>query len=961
MIKVVTLLFVLLIALNSSNVMANSTRVDSSVIRQVKSIFNNGFKLNKKRGTGIDIYADSILKISEEYHYIKGYGAAYELYALNYRNQLNYIKANEYFNKSLSMYEKSKDTFSIAMIHNQLGILYKMLFLYDKSISHYLSAIKLYNLINNKEDAAKTLYNISNIYIRIKNYDKAFEYLDKALGIFVVTNDTVGLALAKINLSRIYDENKDYARADKLLDEAEILVKKSGYTAGDIMILAGKGHIYEVKKNYELAKRYYLESYNKSKDNNLSGNMLQIGSYYAMLMVKSGKPLEAIRFLDKLDAGLFAKSYFEECRSVYEVYKEAYAKLKNFGMANKYALMEVAMKDSVNNLDMLNRLNNIDIIYSIYEKDKYISYLKDEDRIKQLNISKERGHYLIILFVSVAIFLSLVFVVGLLLYRNKRGTEEVDLLNKVGESKLRLLGILEATEQGIFEVDTDGRCTFINRSGSELVGCSVDECIGRYLGDVIKIVGIDEGINCLLDTDELRYDEIVLERIDGSTFVAELSSKQIYVGKDKSGVVITLVDITDRIEIRKKVEGSESKYKLLAENSTDIIWKLDDNNRIVYVSPSISNMLGYNVDEVIDLEIFVLLTPGSMMNVAEGLEQLHNKLFSIKDSKSVYLELEMLAKDGSTMWTETVCSVLHEDNDNYFGVVATSRNINERIKAEQINNNLMIDIKSKNELMEDGIFQKNFLIEELSQIKENLELKSNEKDKFFSILAHDLKSPFAGFLGLTQIFANDIDSFTKSELQEIGMNMHESANNLYKLLENLLQWSRIQQDRIAVDLEDFSISMLIKQNIDLQIEVARQKDIVIVNMVADDCMVRADISMLNTIFRNLLSNALKFTLRGGKIVVANSKSISDNYVCISVKDSGIGMPAEIRDNLFKIDQKVSRPGTESEPSTGLGLLLCKEFIEKISGKLWVESIEGEGSTFYLLIPLAVNDDRGFRV
>lgn len=271
--------------------------------------------------------------------------------------------------------------------------------------------------------------------------------------------------------------------------------------------------------------------------------------------------------------------------------------------------------------------------------------------------------------------------------------------------------------------------------------------------------------------------------------------------------------------------------------------------------------------------------------------------------------------------------------------------ISEKKKAEENRNRLIDEISQTNQNLEAAIYQKNALIKELSDTKEYLEKTVLEKDKFFSIIAHDLKSPFAGFLGLTQILAEDINSMKPDELSDFAHTMQNSADSLYQLLENLLQWTRMQRGLISFNPENFLIDQLVKQIIDLQSEVSRKKELTVISTIPAETQIVADLQMINTVLRNLISNAIKFTPRGGIIEIGIMPGDKENQIMIFVKDNGIGIPKSLIDDLFKIDKKISRQGTEGESSTGLGLLLCKEFIENNSGKIWVISEENVGSTF----------------
>ncbi len=247
--------------------------------------------------------------------------------------------------------------------------------------------------------------------------------------------------------------------------------------------------------------------------------------------------------------------------------------------------------------------------------------------------------------------------------------------------------------------------------------------------------------------------------------------------------------------------------------------------------------------------------------------------------------------------------------------------------------------------------------EELKKTANKLAELNITKDKFFSIIAHDLRSPLSGFLVLTKLMSEQLQSFTTEELQENSKLMQESANNLYELLENLLEWSRMKRGLIEFNPDVCILHYIVNVNIDIIRESARQKEIQLITTVQPDIEVNADIPMLNTIFRNLISNAVKFTPRGGKVEigVVNNKSegskLTGGFLEIYIRDNGIGISSDSISKLFKIDQKISQPGTEGEPSTGLGLLLCKDFVEKHGGKIWVESEVGKGSTFYFRLPI----------
>ena len=234
---------------------------------------------------------------------------------------------------------------------------------------------------------------------------------------------------------------------------------------------------------------------------------------------------------------------------------------------------------------------------------------------------------------------------------------------------------------------------------------------------------------------------------------------------------------------------------------------------------------------------------------------------------------------------------------------------------------------------------------------EELQRVNSEKDKFFSIIAHDISGPFTGFLGFTELLRTDLQNMTINELQDIANRLNSSANNLFGLLTNLLKWSAMQRGLTTFSPEKLSINDIINWIVEIFLETAGRKDIEIIEEISENIILMADKAMLETIIRNLLSNAIKFTNKGGQVIISANKL--GNNLIISVKDSGIGMSNDLINDLFRIDIRTSRKGTENEPSTGLGLFLCKEFVDKHNGKIWVISEEGTGSEFVISLPLQI--------
>jgi PAS domain S-box-containing protein len=247
------------------------------------------------------------------------------------------------------------------------------------------------------------------------------------------------------------------------------------------------------------------------------------------------------------------------------------------------------------------------------------------------------------------------------------------------------------------------------------------------------------------------------------------------------------------------------------------------------------------------------------------------------------------------------------------------------------------------------ITNRHLMQQKIVQSEEKLRILNAEKDKLFSILAHDLRGPIGAFINLTELFMDESYEMTPEEMKGIAKDMNKSAQSLQSLLENLLNWSRMQRQDVVIQKSNIEIKPMIEKALDLLKEAISNKALYVKNGVPEDLIVFADENMMQTVFRNLVSNAVKFTPKGGNILIQALPHENDTVV-VKIRDTGIGMSPEMIQNLYKFDKKTSRQGTEGEPSSGLGLLLCKEFIEKNEGKLSVESQVEKGTTFIFQLP-----------
>jgi len=342
---------------------------------------------------------------------------------------------------------------------------------------------------------------------------------------------------------------------------------------------------------------------------------------------------------------------------------------------------------------------------------------------------------------------------------------------------------------------------------------------------------------------------------------------------------------------------------------------MDLNLNILMINPSALAIFGYeSVEEALGLSAFKFVAEEDYEEVLK----IKDHLLKAGSLRSIMLKL--FRNDGKAFNSEVSCSLINDTTNTPKSILLVIRDVTERMRVEE-------EIKQKNQA--------------LTEI-------NREKDKIFSIIAHDLRSPFQGFLSVTEVIVEDFDSFSNEERLRLLKRMHSSATNVYKLLSNLLTWGQVQRGTIKFAPTVIDLCALIKQIVEILSRTAETKNIEIKASGCGNIKVYADEAMLNSIISNLLSNAIKFTNDLGHIEIAVESD--GEGVKVSVKDSGIGIPSVMLSKLFKLGEKIGRKGTRDEESTGLGLILCHEFVNRHGGKIWAESEENQGTTFTFTLP-----------
>ncbi|MEI7812021.1 MAG: PAS domain S-box protein [Ignavibacteria bacterium] len=359
---------------------------------------------------------------------------------------------------------------------------------------------------------------------------------------------------------------------------------------------------------------------------------------------------------------------------------------------------------------------------------------------------------------------------------------------------------------------------------------------------------------------------------------------------------------------------SEERFRSFVENANDIVYSMNLDGIFTYVSPKWKEILGHDLDEILGQSY-------SNFILADDLPEYQSFIGrTIKTGeKQEAIECRVRHKEGIFRWLSINASPLKSD-ETILTLMGIARDITPNKNAQL----------------------------QLEKYSEELKALNVSKDKLFSILAHDLRGPFSGFMGITEELAKNIDKLKRDEISEFASVMHSTALKIFGLLTNLLEWSRLQTDRIAFNPAPVDIYYETVNVCFLFSSAAMAKSIRLTNSVKQDTIVYADEKMLSTVLRNIISNAIKFTHNEGKISINATES--DGFIQIEISDSGVGMSEKNLSDVFKIDSVITTKGTNNEEGSGLGLVLCREMVKKNGGNISVTSEPGKGTSFTFTLP-----------
>jgi PAS domain S-box-containing protein len=492
-----------------------------------------------------------------------------------------------------------------------------------------------------------------------------------------------------------------------------------------------------------------------------------------------------------------------------------------------------------------------------------------------------------------------------------------------------LAAIVENTGDHAVIKDTDLRVIASNRANTLAAGKKkMEEMIGKT---DLELYGDHEHVRQYIEDDRKA-----LKLKKGETLVNE----QVFVFSNKKkihtlvkkfpvydtrnqviGVASISRNISDYKNALEDLAKSEQNLKMLIDNQGEGIGLINDEFRFIFSNPRAGEVLGVDHDRLIKRSLLDFVSRVEGRRIQKELAKLD------REDKAVF-EAAIKTPGGEKKHL-LFTAKSHETGQEHEATFIIFRDITKRKLAEN----------------------------ELRQSEKQLREAVAAKDRFLSIIAHDLKNPFHSILGFSRLLMNHLDDYDRDEIYTFARMINESCQQSANLLDNLLNWSRIQTGKIRYNPGTTKLQQVINDSIKLLQNTADAKNIELKNQVNEDAVIYADRNMMSTIFRNLISNAIKFTRPAGTVTI--SSKARKKFMEISVEDNGVGIPEQEIDNLFRIDRYFSTTGTANEEGTGLGLVLCKDFISMNRGTIEVKSKPNKGSRFIITVPcLPENKDAG---
>lgn len=828
----------------------------------------------------------------------------------DYYGLSDFSQGHFFFSNARLIFTETKDTANLVKTLNNLGLIYQVLGFYKLSADYFADAIHLKRQVGDVGSLITTLNNIAILYNKVGLYEEGTNFLNEALELSLTHNDSTLTSLTYQDLALLALSLNQYRLSIDHAQKALIVLPINRYNE-QCALNTSLALAYEGLNQNDKARLYFqratslfdlgVSDYEKSNTLvSYAGFLNARGSYDKALQMA----LEALKLSDDHD--------FKEIKGdLFKLLADIYQQKKKFDIALDYLIRSNTFNDSIHSKNLTSSLMLITL------NEKVVQANHDRQLLESKNIlqSQQIDYSLKLINVMISASAILMFLLLVILYyiRQKRKDHYIlhQLNLKLSESEEKYKAVVEQSPEIMF-IHQNGKLLFANQHFYEITGYNAQELETL---SVFELISEDEKEKII----SMARERLKGKRQQDSYELKALNKNKevIYLNMSFNRITYNnqtaILGIGNDISARKANLETIKKLTAAIEQSPIMILIANKEGTIEYVNPAFSQITGYPFDEAVGNYPNILSSGEVNVHIYRELWQ------TILNGQIWRGELPNKKKNGEMYWESLVISPILDEKNRITHFVAIMEDISQR------------------KIIEDALHQR----------EEALHQANVTKDKFFSIIAHDLKNPFNAILGFSSLLMAEYDNITDAEKRSYIENITMAANSTYRLLENLLEWSRTQTGKIKFVPAIFDLNAVINEIMSLHQTQASRKGIKLISEVPFNTMVFADKNMVRTVLRNLFSNAVKFSASGEVRISARQ---GDNSTEVCIADKGVGIPDDGLEKLFRLDEQYLAEGTEYEKGTGLGLILSKEFITKHGGKIWAESKKNVGSKFYFTLP-----------
>ena len=831
----------------------------------------------------------------------------------------NYDNAIFYYQKPLNLF-LSEDDNKISHVYNKIGVVYKLQGKIPEAFEFHQKALNSSNQAFKQDDIATTLNYIGSLYWKINEYDSALVYYEKSIEVYQQISDTLGKANVLNNIGVVYKDIGQFKKSLEYYLNALELRKTLNKKKQIAESYNNIGSLYLSINDYANALEFYFQAEKLREETNDIFGLAQTQNNIALIYRLKDANQKALEYFtlslsnyQKIgNQSLIAAS----TNQIGNVYK----KLNKLDLALEHYLRALKIQQEAGNQnEVASTLNNIGIIY-----DEINSYPKAlEIYSKSLEIKRNTGNPKEIAYA--------LHIIGNTYLKLEKYTEALDYFNEALKIRVQIN-------------DKINTASTLKSIGNASLGIKDYNRAFDSFNDAIKLreeIGDIKGVSDVLN--------------DIGNFYFQTGNYT----KAKE-YFLRIIDVTKKTGDKYTEALCRRKLGIIQIAEKNLSEGLNNINKSLEIGESIGNL------ELIKNAYFELYNYFNQINDKSNALNNYINYTQIKDSIAQRFNAQRLIEIQMNYELEKSQSRISEIENEMTKLTVENKIRELEIKKQKNVRNFLIVLtlfallsggiilvqflskRKTNHLLKQKIAEVDLSNKLLTESEENLKILNATKDKFFSIIAHDLRNPFNALHGLTYHLFNNYHEFTEDELKQSIEIIYHSADDLLELLDNLLQWSRTQRGKMQFTPREINLYDIVKKTIALLQINAEKKNISLINDIKKNCIINADYDMIMTIIRNLVSNAIKFSFANGQVRIYADHH--EDYTEIGVIDKGVGITPENIKKLFRIDTHYSTSGTSEEQGSGLGLILCAEFVEKHSGKIWVESEVNKGSIFKFTIP-----------